>query len=112
MSRHSTIRALIRHSSFAIRHSPMPHRIVILGGGFAGVYTAKRLLDRAKTAGINDLEVHLVNRENYMVFQPMLPEVISGSVGIADTVSPIRRIVPGVRLHMRDAESVDLVNRT
>lgn len=90
----------------------MPTRIVILGGGFAGVYTAKRLFAKARKHGINDLEVHLVNRENYLVFQPMLPEVISGSVGISDTVSPIRRLVPRIRLHMREVESIDVANRT
>jgi len=82
-------------------------RIVILGGGFAGVYTARELLRRAGER----VEVHLVNRENYLVFQPMLPEVISGSVGIADTTIPIRRFVPGAHLHMRDVESVNLEER-
>lgn len=82
-------------------------RIVILGGGFAGVYTARELLRR----GGSRVEVHLVNRENYLVFQPMLPEVISGSIGIADTTIPIRRFVPGLHLHVRDVESVDLGRR-
>ncbi len=81
-----------------------PTRIVILGGGFAGAYTARELLRRSRRR----VEVHLVNRENYLVFQPMLPEVISGSVGIADTTTPLRRFVPGVRLHVRDVEGVDL----
>ena len=84
-------------------------RIVILGGGFAGVYTARRLLKKARRTAV---QVHLVNREDYMVFHPMLPEVIYGSVGIADTVSPIRRIVPGVTLHMREVESIDIANQT
>ncbi len=88
-----------------------PKRIVILGGGFAGVYTARRLLKLQRKV-LGPVEIHLVNRENYMVFQPMLPEVISGSVGLADTVSPIRRIVPDVSLHMRDVESVDLERQT
>ncbi|HWP43815.1 MAG TPA: FAD-dependent oxidoreductase, partial [Blastocatellia bacterium] len=55
-------------------------RIVILGGGFAGVYTARyleKLLGRH-----DDFEITLVNKENYFVFQPMLPEVISGSIGL------------------------------
>lgn len=82
-------------------------RIVILGGGFAGVYTAKALLGQ----GGDRVEVHLVNRENYLVFQPMLPEVISGSVGIADTTTPIRRFIPRARLHMRDIEGVNLAEQ-
>jgi NADH dehydrogenase len=53
-----------------------------------------------------------VNKENYFVFQPMLPEVISGSIGMLDTVSPIRRLLRRTRLHVRELESVDLENRT
>jgi len=64
-----------------------PH-VVILGGGFAGVYAAMEL--ESLRGSREDFEITLVNRENYFVFQPMLPEVISGSIGILDTVSPIR----------------------
>jgi NADH dehydrogenase len=81
-------------------------RIVILGGGFAGIYTAmelEKLMD-----GRDDFEVVLVNKENYFVFQPMLPEVISGSIGILDVVSPIRRLLPRTDLHVREVEAIDL----
>jgi NADH dehydrogenase FAD-containing subunit len=50
-----------------------PIRIVILGGGFAGVDAAKclsELLGRRR-----DVEVELLSEENYFVFQPLLPEV-------------------------------------
>jgi len=87
----------------------LPRRIVILGGGFAGVYTAKHLLKRCRRLPAEQqYEVHLVSRENYMVFQPMLAEVLSGSVGIADTVSPLRRLAPGAILHVCDIERIDL----
>ncbi len=85
-------------------------RIVILGGGFAGVYTASYLekyLDHQ-----DDFEITLINRENYFVFQPMLPEVISGTIGILDTVSPIRRLLPKTHLHVRDVEAIDLEKQT
>ena len=49
-------------------------RIVVLGGGFAGIYTAMAL-EKAMD-GRDDFEVVLINKENYFVFQPMLPEVI------------------------------------
>ncbi len=81
-------------------------RIVILGGGFAGIYTAmelEKLMDRR-----DDFEVVLVNKENYFVFQPMLPEVISGTIGMLDVVSPIRRLLPRTDLRVREVESVDL----
>jgi NADH dehydrogenase len=85
-------------------------RIVILGGGFGGVYTAKYL--EKELGSRDDFEITLINKENYFVFQPMLPEVISGSIGLLDTVSPIRRLLPKTSLHVRELESVDLESRT
>jgi len=82
-----------------------PKQILILGGGFAGVYTARYLekLLRAQEASIT-----LINRENYWVYQPMLPEVISGSIGLTNVVSPIRRLCPRTNLIMREVEDIDL----
>ena len=54
-------------------------RVCILGGGFAGVYTAQ-YLERA-LKGRDDFEIVLINKENYFVFQPMLAEVVSGAIG-------------------------------
>ncbi|HET9528910.1 MAG TPA: FAD-dependent oxidoreductase, partial [Blastocatellia bacterium] len=85
-------------------------RIVILGGGFGGVYTARYL--EKELGRRDDFEITLINKENYFVFQPMLPEVISGSIGLLDTVSPIRRLLPKTNLHVRELESVDLENRS
>src|SRR5689334_25397356 len=85
-------------------------RVVILGGGFAGVYTAQYL---EKALGRrDDFEITLINKENYFVFQPMLPEVISGTIGLLDTVSPIRRLLPKTILHVRDVEAIDLQNKS
>lgn len=85
-------------------------RIVILGGGFAGVYTAMHL---EKALGHNnDFEIVLINQDNYFVFQPMLAEVVSGSIGMLDTVSPIRRMLPRTDLHVRELEWIDVVNQT
>src|SRR5580765_6043564 len=83
-------------------------QILILGGGFAGVYTARTL---EKLLRPEEAEITLVNRENYWVYQPMLPEVISGSIGLTDVVSPIRRLCPRTNLVMREVEDVDLKNR-
>lgn len=85
-------------------------RIVILGGGFAGVYTALNL-EKALGRG-DDFEILLINKENYFVFQPMLAEVVSGSVGMLDTISPIRRLLPRTDLHVREIESIDVKHQT
>ncbi len=84
-------------------------RIVIIGGGFGGVYTARFL---EKMLEPQEAEICLVNREDYFVFQPLLPEVISGSIQPLETVAPIRRLCRRTRLFVRDVESVDLKRNT
>ncbi|OLC34675.1 MAG: hypothetical protein AUH81_11855 [Candidatus Rokubacteria bacterium 13_1_40CM_4_69_5] len=78
-------------------------RILILGGGFGGVYTAMALERTLRRDA--EVEISLVSRDNYLVFQPMLPEVISGSIGILDTIAP------NTDLYTRTVESIDLNNR-
>jgi len=88
---------------------PQRKQILILGGGFGGIYTARHL-ERLLRDG--EADVQLINQENYWVYQPMLPEVISGSIGITDVVSPIRRLCPRTHLIMREVEHIDLANKT
>jgi NADH dehydrogenase len=89
--------------------NPQRKRILILGGGFGGVYTAMTLEKLLKhDPGV---EIGLVSKENYLVFQPMLPEVISGSIGILDTITPIRRLCPNTNLYNREVESIDSRNK-
>ena len=83
-----------------------PTRIVIVGGGFGGVYTAialEKLLGHGPEA-----EIALISKENYLTFQPMLPEVISGSIGLVDTITPIRRLCSSTHLYTRTVERIDL----
>jgi NADH dehydrogenase len=87
-------------------------RIAIVGGGFAGVYAAKYLCEQLRRARLDNVEVALVSRENYLVFQPLLPEVIAGAVQMLHTISPIRRIVPDAALHVRAVQEIDLAAGT
>jgi NADH:ubiquinone reductase (H+-translocating) len=92
--------------------STTPTRILILGGGFGGVYTAltlEKILRRELKRG--EVEIALVSRDNYLTFQPMLPEVVSGSIGILDTITPIRRLCPRTDLYTRAIEAIDLERR-
>src|SRR6266702_4381879 len=82
----------------------------MLGVSFADVYTAMHLEKALRRR--DDLEILLINKENYFVFQPMLAEVVSGSIGMLDTVSPIRRMLPRTDLHVREVESIDIENQT
>lgn len=81
------------------------HRVVILGGGFAGVYTAKyltRMLGRRR-----DVHVELLSEENYFVFQPLLPEVAAGGINPNHVVNPIRDLVPKARFRWCTINGVD-----
>ena len=92
--------------------STAPTRILILGGGFGGVYTAltlEKILKRELKRG--EIEIALVSRDNYLTFQPMLPEVVSGSIGILDTITPIRRLCPRTDLYTRAIEEIDFESR-
>lgn len=62
------------------------HRVVIVGGGFGGVSTLNALRRQRK----EDIAVTLVNRENFTLFTPMLPEVASGSIEARHIVQPLR----------------------
>jgi len=73
-----------------------PKRIVILGGGFGAVFAARQLEKQLGMRG--DYEIVLVAKDNYFVFQPMLPEVISGTIGLLDLVSPLRRLLPATEI--------------
>jgi NADH:ubiquinone reductase (H+-translocating) len=86
-------------------------RVLVLGGGFGGVYVAIHLGKLLSKPELEEIEVVLVNRENYIVFQPLLPEVISGSVALNHVIAPIRRMAPKANLFTRDVESIDPAQR-
>ena len=90
----------------------MKKRILILGGGFGGVYTAVHLEKLMTVVEREATEIVIVSRDNYIVFQPLLPEVISGSVELTHVISPIRRLARTARLYTREVEAIDLANRS
>jgi NADH dehydrogenase len=81
-------------------------RIVIAGGGFAGLYAAmhfdKRLARRA------DVDVTLISRENFILFTPMLHEVAAGDLYPGDIINPLRRILRHVKVVEADVQAIDL----
>ncbi len=84
-----------------------PQRVLILGGGFAGAFTAKAL----RRLGSSLFEVELISDRNYFVFQPLLPEVAAGTINAADAVTPLRLMLKGVNVRMGEVRSVDFDNR-
>lgn len=82
--------------------------VAIIGGGFAGVYCAKELLKRTEGSG---LRVAVIASENHMVFQPMLPEVVGGSLAPQHVVNPIRVICEGAEVLKGEVTDIDLGTR-
>lgn len=82
--------------------------VLVLGGGFAGLATARELERLAPPA----VTVTLVNRENYLLFTPMLPEVASGSLDMRAIAHPLRRSLRRTRFVLGEATHVDLGTHT
>jgi NADH dehydrogenase len=84
-------------------------RILILGGGFAGAYTALHLEKRL--AGVPDVEIVLAAKENFVLFTPMLHEVAGGDVAVTDVVQPLRKMLRRTRVLIVDIRSIDLAGK-
>ena len=82
-------------------------RVVIVGGGFGGLYAA-RALKRAP------VDVTLIDRRNYHLFQPLLYQVASAALNPSDISEPIRRVVRrqrNCRVLLAEATAIDVPNR-
>ena len=74
--------------SSTLRPNTPPPRVVIIGAGFGGLWTAKTLANAP-------VEVIVIDRENYHLFQPLLYQVATAGLSPADVAAPIRGIVGG-----------------
>ena len=87
-----------------------PTRILVLGGGFAGVFTTlelQRLFKRRR-----DVELHFVSDENYFVFQPLLPEIVACGIEPGHILNPIRQLCRHAHFHRGNVTKIDLDRRS
>ena len=96
---------------YAVGMSEARKRIVIVGGGFGGVYTAIHLEKLVRRAGAN-VEVTLVSRDNYFLMTPLLFEAGSGVLEPRHAVNPIRPLLKSTRFVEAHVTAVDTANRT
>jgi NADH:ubiquinone reductase (H+-translocating) len=85
----------------------MPHRVVILGGGFGGLHAAQSL----KNAPV---EVELIDRRNFHLFQPLLYQVATGWLSPANIASTLRAVLrkqKNVRVLLGEAIDIDVAAR-
>ena len=83
-------------------------KVLVIGGGFGGVFAAKAL----ERQGRGQLEVELVNANNYFVFQPLLPEVAAASIHSADAVVPIRQLLRRLQVRQAEVMGIDFTKKT
>jgi NADH dehydrogenase len=86
-----------------------PKRILILGGGFAGVAALKRLQSKFQTNV--SIEITMISKDNYMLFTPMLHEVASGMIETRHIVTPIRAFCNRSRFYSAIVQDIDLKNK-
>ena len=82
-----------------------PIRVVIIGGGFAAVQFAKTLRSKLRRS---DCEILLFNRENHMVFHPLLADVAGASINVDSAAAPLRQMLPGVGCRTERVQRIDL----
>lgn len=85
-------------------NSTQPHRVVIIGGGFGGLYAAKAFAHAA------NVEVTVIDKRNFHLFQPLLYQVATGTLSPADISSPLRSILSqqkNARVLMKEVVDID-----
>ncbi|MEX0649995.1 MAG: NAD(P)/FAD-dependent oxidoreductase [Candidatus Andersenbacteria bacterium] len=84
-------------------------KILILGGGFAGVETYLHLHKLLHPAGEHDVSIELISKTNYFTFSPMLHEAATGSVAREHVIQPLREILHccGQDFHQAEIQRVD-----
>ncbi len=86
-----------------------PTRVVIVGGGFGGVYTALELQRRLRRD--RGVQVTIVSRDNFLLFTPMLHEVAASDLDVTHIVNPVRKLLPRVQFFDGDVARIDLARR-
>ena len=84
-------------------------RILIVGGGLAGMHVALRLRRRLRPG---EATVTVVDPRSYLTYQPLLAEAAAGNLEPRHVVVPLRQVLPGVRVITRAVVSVDPSRRT
>ncbi len=88
-------------------------RVLILGGGFGGVYAALRL-EKLLAAALarHEVEICLVSRDNFFLFTPMLHEIAASDLEITNIVNPLRKLLRRVEVIVGDVDEIDLPNQS
>ncbi|MFA3877008.1 NAD(P)/FAD-dependent oxidoreductase [Streptomyces sp. MMCC 100] len=88
-------------------------RILVVGGGYVGMYTALRLQRNLKgELRRGEAEIMVVTPDPYMTYQPFLPEAAAGSISPRHVVVPLRRVLGQCEVVIGEVRSIDHTTRT
>ncbi|MCL6675196.1 NAD(P)/FAD-dependent oxidoreductase [Streptomyces panaciradicis] len=88
-------------------------RILVVGGGYVGMYTALRLQRRLKRElARGEAEITVVTPDPYMTYQPFLPEAAAGAISPRHVVVPLRRVLDQCHVVVGEVRSIDHAKRT
>ena len=82
-----------------------PTRVIVVGGGFAAVQFARTLRKKLRAS---ECEILLFNRENHLVFHPLLADVAGASINPDAAATPLRQMLPGVGCRTERVQRIDL----
>src|SRR5437016_12065838 len=94
---------------YPVTDKPLKKRIVILGGGFGGVYAALHL--EKLLARVDTVEICLVSHDNFFLFTPMLHEIAASDLEVTNIVNPLRKLLRKVEIMVGDVNQIDLPNK-
>jgi NADH dehydrogenase len=86
----------------------MPERVVIVGGGFGGLYAARRLL---KAMPPQSVKITLVSNRNFLLYAPLLPAAAGGTVEPRHVAVPLRDRLRDAELHLGEVKGADPAKR-
>ena len=94
---------------YPVTDKPHKKRIIILGGGFGGVYAAIHL--EKLLARVDAVEICLISHDNFFLFTPMLHEIAASDLEITNIVNPLRKLLRKVEVLVGDVNEIDLPNK-
>lgn len=92
----------------AMETSPRKPHVIIVGGGFGGLEAAKKL-------GDEPVDVTLIDRTNYHLFQPLLYEVATAALSPADIAAPLRAVLTkfrNIEVMLAEVTAIDVAAKT
>ena len=95
-----------------MRSSTEPTRVLVLGGGYVGLYTALRLRRKLGRTGRTQARITVVDPRSYMTYQPFLPEAAAGSLEARHVVVSLRRELHGCHVVNGRVRSISHRERT